>query len=165
MLDNIHRLIADLRPSLLDDLGLVAAIEWYGEQRVKQQGLKFRLDVNLLDERFPRPVETVLFRIVQEGLTNALRHASASSICVCLAQDEDLVKLEIHDDGIGFDPQKLEEMDPEGRGFGLMGMRERAAILGGILQVESAIGKGTTVRILFHNLGNDKKAYDSNPVS
>jgi signal transduction histidine kinase/HAMP domain-containing protein len=164
MLDNIHRLIADLRPSLLDDLGLVPAIEWYGEQRLKQQGLNFKLEENIHEERFPRPVETVLFRVVQEGLTNALRHASASSIKICLVKNQDLVTLEIHDDGIGFDPQKLETMEPGGRGLGLLGMRERAAILGGTLQVESAIGKGTIVRILFHSLESDKNNADSNPA-
>jgi signal transduction histidine kinase len=149
MLSNIHRLIADLRPSLLDDIGLVAAIEWYGEQRLKPFGLSFRLLEHTLRERLPQPVETTVFRIVQEGLTNIVRHARASSVTVRLLQDQDDVTIEIRDDGVGFDPQWLEMPEADGRGLGLRGMRERAAILGGSLQIESAIGQGTTVRIRF----------------
>jgi len=146
LLSNIHRLIADLRPSLLDDLGLVAAIEWYGEQRLRQFGVSFCLNHTLV-ERLPRPVETVLFRIVQEGLTNIVRHAHASSVVVRLFQDHGLVTLEICDDGVGFDPQQHFSLEPGGRGLGLRGMQERAAILGGTLEMETAIGTGTTIRI------------------
>jgi len=149
MLRNIHRLIADLRPSLLDDLGLIAAIEWYGEQRLKPCGLTFCLQDETLKKRLPRPVETVLFRIVQEGLTNILRHAQASSVLVRLDQNHDLIRLEICDDGVGFDPQLLESLDLGGRGLGLRGMHERAKILGGSLEVESTPGEGTSVRICF----------------
>ena len=149
MLTNIHRLIADLRPSLLDDIGLVAAIEWYGEQRLKPYGLSFHLLEHNLEERLPSPVETALFRIVQEGLTNIVRHANAASVVVRLVQEQDLVTLEICDDGVGFDPQRLEALESGGRGLGLRGMRERAMILGGSLELESDIGEGTIVRIRF----------------
>jgi signal transduction histidine kinase len=165
MLSNIHRLIADLRPSLLDDLGLVAAIEWYGEQRLKPYGLSFSLLEHNLAERLPRPVETALFRIVQEGLTNILRHASATSVMVRLVQDQDLVTLEICDDGVGFDPQRIEALETGGRSLGLRGMRERAAILGGTLELESAAGEGTTVRVRFHTYREEEAiTYDSYPV-
>jgi signal transduction histidine kinase len=157
MLRNIHRLITDLRPSLLDDLGLVAAIAWYGEQRLKPYGLAFRLQDNTLEGRLPRPVETALFRIVQEGLTNILRHAKASSVIVQLDQDHDLIMLEICDDGVGFDPLGLESLDPGGRGLGFRGMRERAAILGGTLELESAPGEGTTVRIRFYTYRDEER--------
>lgn len=166
MLRNIHRLITDLRPSLLDDLGLVAAIAWYGEQRLKPYGLAFRLQDNTLEGRLPRPVETALFRIVQEGLTNILRHAKASSVIVRLNQDHDLIMLEICDNGVGFDPLRLESLDPGGRGLGLRGMRERAAILGGALELESAPGEGTTVRIRFYTYRDDERVrYDPHLVS
>lgn len=166
MLSNIHRLIADLRPSLLDDLGLVAAIEWYGEQRLKPYGLSFHLLKNTLEERLPPPVETALFRIVQEGLTNIVRHANASSVMVRLGQEQDLVTLEICDDGAGFDPQQLEALELGGRGLGLLGMRERAEILGGSLELESAIGEGTTVRIHFHTYRDEETVTrDPYPVS
>jgi signal transduction histidine kinase len=146
-LGNIHRLIADLRPSLLDDIGLVAALEWYGEQRLKPFGLTFHLLERNLPERLPAPVEAAVFRMVQEGLTNIVRHASASLVTVRLLQDLDDLTIEIRDDGVGFDPQLFDTTDSDGRGLGLRGMRERASILGGSLQIESAPGRGTTVRI------------------
>ncbi len=149
MLANIHRLIADLRPSLLDDIGLVAAIEWYGEQRLKPHGIAFHLGERMLAERLPAPVETVVFRIVQEGLTNIVRHAHATSVTVRLRQEGDQVTLEISDDGVGFRPDIAETPEADGRGLGLRGMRERAAILGGSLEIESAAGRGTTIRIRF----------------
>jgi signal transduction histidine kinase len=149
MLANIHRLIADLRPSLLDDIGLVAAIEWYGEQRLKPHGIAFTLLEPALPERLPPPVETVVFRIVQEGLTNIVRHAQAKSVTVHLMQEQAEVTLEIQDDGVGFDPDLLEAPEADGRGLGLRGMRERAMILGGTLELESAPGHGTLVRIRF----------------
>jgi signal transduction histidine kinase len=164
MLRNIHRLIADLRPSLLDDLGLVTAIEWYGEQRLKSHGLSFRLEQTLL-ERLPRPVETALFRIVQEGLTNILRHANASSVIIRLFQLRDLVTLEICDDGVGFDPLRLDTQETGEGGLGLRGIRERVAILGGTLDLESAVGEGTTIRVCFHTYRHEEEvSYDKNFV-
>jgi len=165
MLGNIHRLIADLRPSLLDDIGLVAAIEWYGEQRLKPYGLSFRLLEHTLPERLPPPVETVVFRIVQEGLTNIVRHARASSVIVRLFQEQDEVTLEIRDDGVGFDPQLLEAPEADGRGLGLRGMRERAMILGGSLEIESAPGTGTTVRIRFHTYHEEEPIIHDSPAA
>lgn len=165
MLRNIHRLIADLRPSLLDDLGLVTAIEWYGEQRLKSYGLSFRLEQSL-QKRLPRPVETALFRIVQEGLTNILRHANASSVVLRLYQLRDLVTLEISDDGVGFDPLRLDTLETGEGGLGLRGIRERVAILGGTLDLESAVGEGTTIRVCFHTYWHEEEvSYDKNPVS
>jgi signal transduction histidine kinase len=166
MLSNIHRLIADLRPSLLDDLGLEAAIEWFGDQRLKPYGLSFHLLEHTLEERLPSPVETALFRIVQEGLTNIVRHANANSVAVRLVQEQGLVMLEISDDGVGFDPQQFEALEHGGRGLGLLGMRERAEILGGAFELESAIGKGTTVRIRFQIYRDEEIfSHDSYPDS
>jgi signal transduction histidine kinase/HAMP domain-containing protein len=164
MLVNIHRLIADLRPSLLDDLGLVAAIEWYGEQRLKPDGLAFRLE-QTLQERLPRPIETVLFRIAQEGLTNIVRHAHASSVVFRLFQENDLVTLEMSDDGVGFGPLRPEARESGEGGLGLRGMRERVAILGGRLDVESVLGAGTTVRICFQTYRDQETViHDTNPA-
>jgi signal transduction histidine kinase len=164
MLGNIHRLIADLRPSLLDDLGLVAAIEWYGQQRLKPYRISFQLE-NTVEERLPRPVETALFRIVQEGLTNIVRHADARSVMVRLVQEHDQVALEICDDGVGFDPQRLDTMETGGRGLGLRGMSERATILGGAFELESAIGAGTTVRVRFQTYYDEEMiTHDTYPA-
>jgi signal transduction histidine kinase/HAMP domain-containing protein len=156
MLDNIHRLIADLRPSLLDDLGLVAAIEWYGQQRLKPFGTSFRLE-QTLNGRLPRPVETALFRIVQEGITNIVRHADASAVVVRLNQEYDQVSLEICDDGVGFIPKQLDILESNGRGLGLRGIQERAAILGGTMNIDSAIGAGTVMHICFQTYQSERK--------
>lgn len=149
LLVNIHRLIADLRPSLLDDLGLLPAIAWYGEERLKPKGVEFSLEDRTQGERLPRPVETALFRIVQESLTNILRHAQASEVRLRLERQADGISLEIEDNGRGFDTRTLDAPDPGARGVGLRGMRERAAILGGTLELHSSPGEGTCIRISF----------------
>jgi signal transduction histidine kinase len=149
LLVNIHRLIADLRPSLLDDLGLLPAIAWYGEERLKPKGIEFRLEDRTQGERLSRPIETALFRIVQEGLTNIVRHARASEVGLRLDRHAEGISLEIEDNGKGFDPRTLDAPDSDARGVGLRGMRERAAILGGTLELHSSPGEGTCIRICF----------------
>jgi len=147
LLKNIHRLVADLRPSLLDDLGLVPAIAWYGEQRLKPLGIEFHLDEKGLKDRLPPTVETALFRIVQEAMTNIVRHAQATQVNVRLVREEGHVTLQVSDNGHGFDPQSLQPSDLHGQGLGLRGMQERASILGGEFQMQTAIGKGTVITI------------------
>ncbi len=145
LLRNIHRLVADLRPSLLDDLGLVPAIVWYGEQRLKPLGITFQMDEDGLKDRLPPSIETALFRIVQEAMTNVVRHARASVVTVRFVRQDGCVTLQISDNGQGFDPQTLPPAG--GRGLGLRGMQERASILGGEFQMETAPGKGTTITV------------------
>jgi signal transduction histidine kinase len=147
LLKNIHRLIADLRPTLLDDLGLVPAIAWYGEQRLKPLGITLQMDESCLKGRLPASVETALFRIVQEAMTNIVRHAKASVVTVEFEQKDGWVTLQIADNGQGFDPQSLESDDPHGKGLGLGGMEERTTILGGVFKLQSASGKGTTITV------------------
>ena len=147
LLRNIHRLVADLRPSLLDDLGLVPAIAWYGEQRLKPLGIKFSMEEDELAVRLPPSIETALFRIFQEAVTNIIRHAHATAVVVKLARREGEVVLMVSDNGCGFDPQALEPADAHGRGLGLGGMQERASILGGEFQLETGPGKGTVITI------------------
>jgi signal transduction histidine kinase len=147
LLKNIHRLVADLRPSLLDDLGLLPAIAWYGEQRLKPLGIHFCMDENDLAVRLPASVETALFRIFQEAVTNIIRHAHAKSVTVRLARRDGTVVLIVCDDGQGFDPHSLEPTHLHGQGLGLRGMQERATILGGEFQLQTALGKGTVITI------------------
>jgi signal transduction histidine kinase len=146
MLENIHRLISDLRPSLLDDLGLVPAIHWYGEQRLQPLGIRLCLDQVGLQGRLPATMETVLFRIVQEALTNVVRHSHASIVSIRLAWERDNLLLEIADDGEGFEPLTLSAL-PNGKGFGLRGMQERVKILKGEFQVLTGPGRGTLIRV------------------
>jgi signal transduction histidine kinase len=145
LLTNIHRLIADLRPSLLDDLGLVPAIAWYGEQRLKPLGIDFHMSEHGFKTRLPPSIETALFRIVQEAMTNVVRHSHATSVNVQFTRQDGHVILQVSDDGRGFDPQAL--LPSEGQGLGLRGMQERASILGGEFQMQTTPGKGTVITV------------------
>ena len=146
-LDNLHSLALELRPSVLDDSGLVAALRRY----VKDYATGFALDadfevVGLEDKRLTPEVETTLYRIVQEALTNVARHAEASQVSVLLEQRGDSVIGIVEDDGQGFDVEGVLTLRQLKR-LGLHGMQERASLVGGKLTVESTPGIGTTVFI------------------
>jgi signal transduction histidine kinase len=145
LLQNTRRLVADLRPSLLDDLGLVPAIAWYGEQRLNPIGIQLHLQEEGLQMRLPRAMETALFRIVQEALTNVARHAQATEVSVTWNCQENAITLKIADNGRGFDPLLLRSDDIEGKGLGLRGMQERVEILGGQFSLQAAPGQGTCI--------------------
>ena len=146
MLDEIHRLISDLRPSSLDDLGLTPAILSYGEKRLSPLGISLNLHKDGLDGRLPPILETALFRIVQEAFTNIIRHSCASKVDVRLASSEKEVVLQIADDGKGFDPTVL-DIEMQSEGFGLQGMQERVRMLEGEFEIVTAPGKGTQIII------------------
>lgn len=140
-LEQVRQLSRDLRPSALDDLGLVAALERYADDfAVHTPDISVDLHADVL-ERLPNAVETTLYRIVQEGMTNAARHSSASEISVLLTQHNGLVRAIIEDNGVGFDPHAARR---NGNSVGIHGMQERAEIVGGQLTIESGRG-GTTV--------------------
>jgi PAS domain S-box-containing protein len=142
MSESLHRLATDLRPASLDRLGLVAALRHYLETFGRQHHLAVRFEtVDLDDGRLPPQVEASLYRIVQEALTNVMRHAQASRVSVLLKRRGDQVVLILEDDGVGFDPETAAQ---SGR-LGLLGIRERVEALSGTLVVESAVGAGTTV--------------------
>ena len=145
----VRDLSVDLRPALLDDLGLVTALEWYVDRYAKRTGLPAEVLVKLKDpnERFSREVETACFRITQEALTNVVRHARAHRVLVSLLKKENVVSLSIKDDGIGFDPEALRKRAPRAAKLGLLGMQERAHAAGGVLEIRSVISKGTEVRL------------------
>ena len=143
----IRNLSLDLRPSALDDLGLLPALRWY----IKEYQQKFSLTVNFqasgLKERLPTEIETVVYRIVQEALTNVARHAHAHTVLVRVAGDAETIQITICDDGRGFDTERhLRTFEPgQEHGWGLVGMRERASLLGGTLQITSKPDHGTTI--------------------
>jgi len=144
-LDEVHRMIVDLRPSVLDDLGLKSAIRWYADRHLEPLGIAARCEFSGLDGRLPAQLETAVFRVVQEALNNVGKHARASSVLVQAALRDGELSLEIEDDGKGFDPAAVPAA--EGSGWGLLGMRERVEMLGGALHVDSAPGKGTHIRL------------------
>jgi PAS domain S-box-containing protein len=138
----VDRLAWELRPTALDDLGLRAALTNYVQDWSDRLGIPARLHTSgLLDERLAPDVETTLYRIAQEALNNAAKYSRARRVEVILERRADSVLLVVEDDGIGFDAGE----EANGRGFGLVGMRERAALVGGSLEIESARGQGTTV--------------------
>lgn len=148
-LEEIRGLIYDLRPTLLDDLGLAPALRWYSQNYSEKTGIKVSLLVKDLEERLPPPVETALYRIVQEALTNAVKHAQAREVVVRLGRADAGVTLAIQDDGEGFDVEQMKSSGNGPRGLGLFGIGERVALLGGDFEIDSAPGHGTrlTVRL------------------
>lgn len=141
--DNLHSLAVNLRPASLDHLGLVKTLQQYVEEFSHQHGLKIEFEVvGMKDKRMPIEVETTLFRVVQESLTNIVRHAHASHVDVLISRQKDRVITIIEDDGVGFTP-----VTPIGaEHLGIFGMSERVEMLGGTFTIESFPGKGTTVK-------------------
>jgi signal transduction histidine kinase len=139
-LQDVRRLAVELRPKALDDFGLVPAIERLVETLREQTGIEVDLEPRLGEERLPAEVETTLYRITQEALTNVVKHAQARHVSIVLTRRAGLVAAMIEDDGRGFD-----EYGPNG--LGLLGMRERVGLVGGRLEVESSPGSGTSLSI------------------
>lgn len=139
---DLDRLVLDLRPAQLDTLGLVAALRWYAARLESQTGIATAVDVRGGTRRLEPEVETALFRIAQEALTNVARHARASQVDVVLEFAPRSVSLEIGDDGVGFDS---ESAGVSSASVGLLGMREHAELVGGTLVVRSRLGEGTQV--------------------
>jgi signal transduction histidine kinase len=141
----LHRMIVNLRPSVLDDLGLPAAIRWLVEHHVAPAGVSVRCEFSGLDERLRPDVETAIFRAVQEALNNVVRHAHAESVLLQAGVADGTLTVEIEDDGAGFDERTVVRTPGSMRGIGLLGIRERMEILGGTALVESQPGSGTRV--------------------
>jgi signal transduction histidine kinase len=141
-LDELRKLVYELRPSILDDLGLGPAVRWYADTYVRPAGLQTEPQIAEIRDRLPADLETVAFRIIQEAATNTLRHAKASKLEIRLDLRGDTLLVMVRDDGVGFD---LDSNDGSRRTLGLHGMRERAQLVGGTLQVLSVPGVGTTV--------------------
>jgi signal transduction histidine kinase len=138
-LQDVRRLAVELRPTALDDFGLVPAVERLTDSFAEQTGMVVEFVPNVPDGRLPSDVETALYRIVQESLTNVVKHARAGHVSVVLTQKDSAVSVVVEDDGVGFEPGRV-----RGDGIGLVGMRERVGLLGGRLTVESRPGAGTT---------------------
>ena len=139
-LHNVRRLAVELRPAALDDFGLDAAIERLVDTYREDSAIIADLEVQLGDERLPPDVETTLYRIVQEGLTNVAKHAMATRASILLTRKERTAVLVVEDDGRGFDARASTD------GLGLAGMRERVALVGGRMRVETG-GAGTTIAV------------------
>lgn len=126
-----------LRPSMLDDLGLVAALKWQGRETARRSGLRVSVDADDATDRLPEPLRTCIYRIVQESLNNVIKHSKAGSVRVLVQQRQSRVEISVQDNGQGFNAAE--------KGMGLLGMEERVARVGGELRVESAKGGGTVL--------------------
>jgi PAS domain S-box-containing protein len=143
----IGRIIRDLRPTLLDDLGLLEALEFYADTRLRPLGIQVTSETVGTDGRLSPELETALFRVAQEGMSNIARHARAENVSLTLEFQDEFVAVDIEDDGQGFDVEATFARGQDGSPFGLMGMRERVDLLNGRLVVESRPGDGTSVRV------------------
>ncbi len=138
-----RRIIEDLRPTVLDSLGLAAAIEWYVNHIVQRGNLKCEVSINPADTQLPSAISIALFRVLQEALTNILRHAKAANAWIALQHERGGLRFEIRDDGIGL----RHGSEQKRLSHGILGMRQRITSLGGDFQIGSGPGTGTTIRI------------------
>jgi signal transduction histidine kinase len=141
-LQDVRRLAVELRPKVLDDFGLVPALERLTSSFAEQTGIEVDLEAGAISDRLPAEVETAIYRIVQESLTNVVKHSHAHRVSVLLTRSDGRIKAVIEDDGTGFDPEA-----GTADGIGLIGMRERIELLDGTLAVESSERSGTTVAV------------------
>lgn len=144
----IRSLSLELRPSMLDDLGLVSTLRWYLDRQAQRAGLETQFSAPWIDEP-PAEVATACFRIVQESLTNVMRYAQATLVQVVLDQEGDELTLSIRDNGRGFDVRSARARAAQGGSMGLLGMQERATLLGGHFALASQPGKGSSIYVRF----------------
>jgi two-component system sensor histidine kinase UhpB len=147
LLENLRTIIWDLRPSILDDLGLYSAIRWFARSNLEKAGVKVEFTAPNDAVRLPPALETMLFRIAQEAISNILRHAEASKACVRLWTDRGQIWLEIKDDGRGFDVEKTTDEAVDRKHLGLLGIQERVSLVGGEVNIASVPGSGTCLQL------------------
>jgi signal transduction histidine kinase len=139
----VRRIASELRPSILDDLGLLEAIEWQTQQFQARTGIQCRCDCSLQSIPLGDQQSTAVFRIVQEALTNILRHAQATGVVVAMKEDDAMFILTVADNGRGITPAEMVSRDS----LGLLGMQERAHLIGGCVDIVGLKGTGTTLHV------------------
>jgi PAS domain S-box-containing protein len=145
--ENVRRISHDLWPAMLEDLGLVPALRWYTNRISKATNIDLQLKTTMAVERLPDEPKTVLYRAVQEGLTNILKHARADRVKIQLKPNDKFIELHIEDNGVGFKVEEVLDNEKQNGGLGLLGMRERVKLVGGTLDIISNPGKGTKLLI------------------
>lgn len=146
-LEEVRRIVHALRPSILDDLGLVHALRWHAKTYLEEAGVTVNFQaIGLSEARLPSALETAIFRVAQEAITNIARHAQAKNVDIRLELRGDRLSLLVQDDGVGFDEASV--LSQKGRpSLGLLGMRERVNLLGGQFHIESKRGRGTKISL------------------
>ncbi len=142
----IVKIMKELRPTLLDELGLLAAIHRYAKDNLQARGINVSAEFIGTDRRFPPEVEVTLFRVAQGLIGNILEHSQAKNASIKLECDATKCVLQVKDDGKGFDVSKITQVEPGGRGAGLFTMKERISLLGGNCHIESKPGQGSHIR-------------------
>jgi PAS domain S-box-containing protein len=157
--EEMHSLIRELRPTALDDLGLQTALANYLEEWAERSDITIDFHSNgLLEQRLGSQLESTIYRIVQEAVNNVVKHAKAQNVSIILEKRGNRVLVIIEDDGVGFDAEALLKTPARSRRFGLLGMQERVALVGGSLSIESTLGIGTTVLVHIDISGNNLEA-------
>jgi len=159
-LDELQRLIADLRPSHLDDLGLAPALRWYANDIEERTRMDVSVEINGDEQDVSSSVKIAIFRIVQEALTNVIKHAQAKNVRIILSFEQELVKVRVTDDGQGFDMRNART--GKRKTWGLTNMNERASMLGGKFEIHSVPGEGVTIDVTIPDF---QEKTDENPPS
>jgi signal transduction histidine kinase len=148
LLDELHRLIYELRPTLLDDLGLVAATRWLADNNLEAAGITVNFKTAGRVRRLPPQLETTLFRVVQEAVYNIAKHSQAKNTDISMHFIKSLIRVRVKDDGRGFDVEEAISSKDRPRGLGLLGMKERVELVNGTLSIQSRPGdSGTEINI------------------
>jgi two-component system sensor histidine kinase UhpB len=147
-MEQLKLLIYDLRPAMLDDLGLIPALRWYIQSHLGGTDLVVDVDFEGVDQRIAPETETALYRIAQESLANVIKHAAATRVSVRLEIQPGYASFAVHDDGVGFDPDEVLADPGERYGLGLLSIRERAELLGGTVNIVSSHDGGTHVYVV-----------------
>ena len=162
LLEDLRKNIWDLRPTILDDLGLVPAIRWFARFKLMEAGVNVEFDMLNESTRLRPHLETLLFRVTQEAVNNILRHADAENVTIRLYQENERICLEVEDDGRGFNVGITAGQAVSRKQLGLLGIEERASLVGGEVQIASSPGRGTRVQVYVPLLqGNSIKKSDS----
>jgi signal transduction histidine kinase len=146
-IEETHRIQMNLRPTLLDSLGILATISWFTREFQKANpAVEIRTKIGVQEDHVPNPLKTVIYRIMQEALNNVARHSHAHLVDLSLQEEGNRIGFVIQDDGQGFDPDAARSLENADRGLGLAGMKERTLLSGGSMSIESTPGRGTIIR-------------------
>jgi signal transduction histidine kinase len=144
VINTVRRISADLRPAIIDDLGLIAALEWKCHDFEEKTGVGCKFISTVKERKFENHFGINAYRILQETLTNVSRHSKATSVTVSVHESDEELFMEIADNGVGIDKDR----EKNGKTLGIVGMKERAALLGGKLSIEGEPGKGTNTKLI-----------------
>ena len=149
-IEEVRRIVKDLRPSILDDLGILATIAWFcREFQTVYSNIQIEKQIDITENDIPLPLKTTIYRVLQEALNNVAKHSGANRVQLCVQKRDAKIALMVKDNGKGFDLENKISLTPSQRGFGLASMRERAQLSGAHFDIQSEIGKGTSIRVVW----------------